>query len=106
MKVKLQWLNNQIFTIIEDINMEKFESVIEVIGNSVFNALSTEITSAENEEITKDVNILLDCLRTGYVLVQWPESQDYMDDPDAIFVGGSEEKTGSSAYMVPIRKLL
>ena len=43
-----------------------------------------------------------------YILIEWPESQDYMVeswfDEEAIFVSGSE--TGSSAYFVPIKYIM
>jgi hypothetical protein len=59
-----------------------------------------------NGYILRDVNSLLSYAENGYVLAKWPESQDYMDDEEAIFCGGSEEKTGSSAYFVPIKKII
>lgn len=47
---------------------------------------------------------------SSYVLVQWPESQDYMMEPwfqeEAILALGSEDKTGSSAYFIPMKRYL
>lgn len=46
----------------------------------------------------------------SYILVQWPESQHFMEEKwfeeEAIFCGGSEDITGSSAYFIPIEKVL
>jgi len=45
----------------------------------------------------------------SYVLVGWPESQDFMEEEwfeeEAILALGAEEKTGSSAYFVPIKNI-
>lgn len=44
-----------------------------------------------------------------YVLVQWPWSQEFMEEDwfqdEAIFCGGSEDKTGSSAYFIPVNRI-
>lgn len=52
---------------------------------------------------------IIELVREGYILVTWPESQELMDEPwfeeEAIFVSGSEEKIGSSAYYVPIKRM-
>lgn len=50
-----------------------------------------------------NTNELIDSLKNqSYILVTWPESQEFIGNKKAIFCGGSEEKTGSSAYFVPI----
>jgi hypothetical protein len=45
-----------------------------------------------------------------YVLIQWPESQSFMEEPwfddEAILALGAEEQTGSSAYFIPEERLL
>lgn len=61
------------------------------------------------EEVQNKVNELLleSCsdLYKDYVLVQWPNSQEYMDkewfEDEAILALGSEDKTGDSAYFIP-----
>ena len=44
-----------------------------------------------------------------YVLVRWPDSQDYMEydwfEEEAILALGSEDMTGSSAYFIPINRI-
>ena len=51
----------------------------------------------------ENLAILRERLREqSYILVQWPESQDWISNKKAIFCGGSEDKTGDSAYFVPI----
>ena len=45
-----------------------------------------------------------------YILVQWPESQDYMNEPwfqeEAILALGCEEQVGSSAYFIPRNRII
>lgn len=56
------------------------------------------------------VDTLLDYVDNGFCLISWPESQDYMEKSwfkdEAIFCGGSEDQTGSSAYFIPIKRLI
>lgn len=88
--------------------MNNFEQAIEVIEQAVFELLPPE--DPENDETRKAINNLLEAAEEGYVLVQWPESQDYMEeewfDEEAILVLGSEDKTGSSAYFIPIKRIV
>ena len=46
----------------------------------------------------------------SYILVPWPESQEYMDedwfDEEAILALGIEESVGSSAYFIPATRIL
>lgn len=45
-----------------------------------------------------------------YVLVRWPESQNLMEETwfrdEAIFALGSEDITGSSAYFIPLKRII
>ena len=45
-----------------------------------------------------------------YILVQWPDSQEFMEEEwfeeEAILALGSEDKTGSSAYFIPIKRFV
>lgn len=85
----------------------KLEQVIEVIGNVIFETLPAE--DSENDEIREDIDNVLEYLENAYILVQWPESQQYMEeewfDEEAVLALGAEEKTGSSAYFVPIKNI-
>lgn len=49
-------------------------------------------------------------MKDNYVLVSWPESQDFMEcdwfRDEAILALGSEDRTGSSAYFIPIKRYL
>ena len=49
-------------------------------------------------------------MEDNYLLVRWPESQLYMEEPwfkeEAILALGSEEVTGSSAYFIPENRIL
>lgn len=85
-----------------------FENAIENIGQGVDSVFSPE--DPENDEVRKNINSLLNYAEEGYVLVQFPDSQEYMEeewfDEEAIFCGGSEEQTGSSAYFIPITRIV
>lgn len=43
--------------------------------------------------------------KDAYILVQWPDSQNFMEEPwfeeEAILALGCEDKVGSSAYFIP-----
>jgi hypothetical protein len=85
-----------------------FELAIEVIGQALFELLPPE--DPENDESRKAANNLINAVEESYVLVQWPESQDYMEeewfDEEAILALGSEDKTGSSAYFIPLKRMI
>jgi hypothetical protein len=67
------------------------------------------ISDSQYDNIRRDILNLLSNAESGYVLIEWPDSQDYMEEEwfreEAILALGSEEKTGSSAYFIPIRRL-
>ena len=75
-----------------------YEIAMENIGQALFEMFG--------ENTPEEVKILLQTVENSYVLTEFPASQDYMDLDEAIFCGGSEEKTGSSAYFVPINKVI
>ena len=85
-----------------------FENAIEVIGQGIEDLFLPE--DPENDEVRKNINTLINCAEEGYNLVQWPDSQEYMEeewfDEEAIFCVGSEDKTGSSAYFIPIKRIV
>lgn len=85
-----------------------FEDTREIIEQFVFENLPPE--DPENDEPRQAVSNLLDAAEDGYILVEWPESQDYMEEEwfqeEAILALGNEDKTGSSAYFVPIKRIL
>lgn len=88
--------------------MNNFENAIEVIGQAVFELLPVE--DSTNDEIIQAINNLIDAASKGYVLIEWPESQEFMEEEwfeeEAILALGSEDKTGSSAYFVPIKRIV
>jgi hypothetical protein len=67
-----------------------------------------EIVRNLSEKEVKDK--LIDILSDGYVLVEWPYSQEFMEEDwfeeEAIAALGSEDKTGSSAYFIPVHKII
>ena len=79
-----------------------FEIAMESIGQAVFEMF--------DKDTPTEVSTLLSNMEDSYVLVQWPESQEYMEedwfDDEALFCGGSEDKTGSSAYFRPIKRII
>ena len=58
----------------------------------------------------EEVNTLLTNVSDAYVLVQWPESQEFMEEEwfeeESILALGSEDKTGSSAYFIPLKRVI
>jgi hypothetical protein len=92
----------------------KLEAALELIGSAIFELFERDEkgipVNQEDKESSECVNSLLKLTDTAYILVKWPESQELMEeewfDEEAIFCGGSEEKTGSSAYFIPLKRLL
>lgn len=80
------------------------EVAIEVIGQAINEYLPKG--DSTKDETRNLVNKFLQTARNSHVLFQWPESQEIMEEEEAIFVGGSEDKTGSSAYLLPIERVL
>ncbi len=80
------------------------DEIVEIISQSVYE------NTLNNPEINKRVKDFLNTIADGYVLVQWPESQEYMEeewfDDEAILALGSEDITGSSAYFIPIKRVV
>jgi hypothetical protein len=85
-----------------------FELAVEVIGQAVSELLS--VKDSTNNDTRQAINSLINCAEEGYVLIQWPESQEYMEEEwfeeEAILALGSEDKTGSSAYFIPIKRIV
>jgi hypothetical protein len=85
-----------------------FELAKKVIGQAIFDLLPSE--DSQNNESREAVNSLINATEEGYILVQWPESQELMEeewfDDEAILALGSEDKTGSGAYFVPIKRVI
>lgn len=83
--------------------MEKFEEIREVIGQMTFESLPSE--DPQNDEIRQNICNLLSLSEDGYCLVQWPESQQYMEEEwfeeEAIL-----NINQPSAYFIPIKRLL
>ena len=82
--------------------MKKFENAMECIGQAVFEMYETNTP--------EEVNTLLISVSDAYVLVQWPESQEFMEEEwfeeESILALGSEDKTGSSAYFIPLKRVI
>jgi len=83
-----------------------YDLAIEVIGQAVFELLPPE--DPENNESRQAVDNLLSAIEDSYILVKWPESQEYMEkdwfDKEAILE--TESKFGSSAYFIPLKRVL
>jgi hypothetical protein len=79
-----------------------FDLAIEVIGQAICDFNIEEETSIDA------VNNLLDLTANGYVVIQWPESQELMEKEwfkeEAIL--DVESKFGNSAYFIPIKRIL
>jgi len=86
--------------------MNKFENALEIISQSLFEALGP--IDNENSKVWQEVNMFVDLARDSYVIVTWPESQEYMEEDwfedEAIL--DTDSKFGSSAYLIPIKRIL
>lgn len=85
-----------------------FELAMEIISQGVHELLNPD--DSENDESIHHVTTFLNCAQDGYCLIQWPESQEYMEEEwfeeEAILAMGGEEKTGSSAYFIPLKRVI
>ena len=79
------------------------EAAIEIIGQLVYDSLPEE--DSQNDEIRSIINNLLNCAESGYVLVHWPESQDYMEE-DWFEEEAILKLNESSAYFIPIKRII
>lgn len=83
----------------------KLSDAIEAIGQAVF-----EFMEEKNSETLNAVGTLLEAIPGAYILVHWPESQEFMEEDwfeeEAIYALGPKDKTESSAFFVPIRRML
>ena len=81
-------------------NNSNFEEAMECIGQSLFEIF--------DKNTPKEVVSLLNNIREAYVIVQWPESQELMEkewfNEEAIL--DTEGKFGSSAYFVPLKRVI
>ena len=82
--------------------MRKFEQAMEGVGQALFEMF--------DKDTPKEINTLLNCVNEGYVLIKWPESQELMEEEwfneEAILALGAEDITGSSAYFIPIKRII
>lgn len=80
-----------------------YEDAIEIIGQRVYKLLDSD--DPDNDEALKNVTSLLNCVEDGYCLIQWPESQEYMEEEwfndEAIL-----DVNNPSAYFIPIKRLV
>lgn len=85
-----------------------FDETLDIIFGMLDDSFNAD--DPDNDESRFKVNQAISCLQTGYMLVEFPDVQAFMEEDwfeeEAIFCGGSEEKTGSSAYFIPIKYLI
>ena len=95
--------------------MSNYEEAVEIIGQAIFDYFPDRDgqgipLTKEEREATEIVESFMNTVDEGYVLVKWPESQEFMEeewfDEEAILALGSEDKTGSSAYFIPIKRIV
>lgn len=86
----------------------RFDEAIDIISGMLDDNYGPAFP--DNKETRFLINQGIWCLQNGYLLVEFPDAQEFMDkdwfEEEAIFCGGSEEKTGSSAYFIPIKYLI
>jgi len=86
--------------------INNFDEVQEIIGQAVYKLLSEE--DPNSDEPLALLNKFLNLAEDSYVLIEWPNSQEYMEedwfDKEAIL--DVECKFGDSAYFIPLKRLL
>ena len=94
---------------------ENLKEALEVIGQGVFDLFpdrdnNGKCLNEEERESVDKVYKFLDTALSSYVLVKWPECQNFMEeewfDKESILALGSEDITGSSAYFIPIQRII
>lgn len=92
----------------EGSKLSTYEQAIEIIGQAVIDFMQLDKSVPEEKEALDAVNQLLDTASEAYVLVQWPDSQKYMEedwfDEEAIL--DVEARFSSSAYFIPLKRVL
>lgn len=87
-----------------------YDLAAETIGRCVYAAANMPSEDSPTPEALEAINNLIRCADRGYVLIEWPESQELMEEEwfenEAILALGAEEKTGGSAYFVPIKRVV
>ena len=62
------------------------------------------------DETVEKIARVLTLARTAYMLVQWPDSQKYMEEEwfkeEAYLAFGYEDEFGSAAYFIPLKRVL
>lgn len=85
--------------------MEKLQKIIRTIDYTLETG-NPDFYECNEEDVKEFLDISVD----AYALIQWPGSQEYMEkewfDDEAILALGSEDKTGGSAYFIPIKYLI
>jgi len=80
---------------------DNFAYTKEIIGNLLEDLLPRE--DPESDKPIELINSLLNLSEDSYILINWPESQDYMEeewfDEEALL---SEE----SSYFIPLKRIL
>jgi hypothetical protein len=88
------------------------EHILETIGQAIYDSIPDrdEVgvpAHEEDRQSQQQVNNFLQTAVDAYVLVQWPESQEYMEEDwfDAEAILDVEGKFGDSAYFIPIKRI-
>jgi hypothetical protein len=76
--------------------------------DKMFEEAQKRLTSKEN--VRKVFEEILEIGKQNlYTLMQWPDSQEFMDQPwfedEAVCAVGSEDRFGSAAYFIPVERL-
>lgn len=86
--------------------LSHFEAAIKIMKRAVDETLPEDSVLSTRQFVES----LINALENGYLLVEWPDSQDFMEEEwfedEAILALGSEDKTGGSAYFIPIRRMI
>lgn len=85
-----------------------YELAFDVIEQAVSELLPAE--DPENDEPRSLAFGLLHAAEDSYVLVRWPDSQMFMEEDwfedEAMLALGHEDSVGSSAYFIPLKRVV
>ena len=67
------------------------------------------VENIENATIRQEIDEVISTISNSYVFVEWPNSQQYMDEPwfdkEAILAQDMGD-IGSGAYFIPLKRLI
>lgn len=67
------------------------------------------VENTEHNEVRQEINHVISTISNSYVLVHWPKSQQYMEEPwfdDEAVLAQDLGDVSSGAYFIPLKRLI